>query len=244
MGIAGRRRAGAARPRGGDLRVGRRLGDEPDGGGAPAPSVPGHPSHVPGDREQVVHLAQHRQERGGRDLPQARCLIAQRGDRTRRRARAPGELRSIRRRRISSRKDDARRGPRQLGYEPADGRVQGAPASARRARRGARRADPREETALTAVGGHRRADRGARAHRRDDRRRCGPFLVPARRGARPGGRGDERRDRRHPRGGHAGDGRSRASSNARRRSRSRSATTSTPRSSGPTRNAAHPCRSA
>ena len=31
----------------------------------------------PGDREQAVHLAQHRQDRGGVDLPQARCLIAQ-----------------------------------------------------------------------------------------------------------------------------------------------------------------------
>ena len=46
---------------------------------------------------------------------------------------------------------------------------------------------------------------GARPLRRDGRRRCGAFLVPARRRARPRGRGDERRDRRHPRGGDAGD---------------------------------------
>ena len=46
-GLSRRGGAGAARPRGGDLRVGRRLGDEPDGCGAPAASVPRHPSHVP-----------------------------------------------------------------------------------------------------------------------------------------------------------------------------------------------------
>ena len=47
---------------------------------------------VPGDREPAVHLAQHRQDRGGLDLPQAGRLLAQRGDRARRRGRAPGEL--------------------------------------------------------------------------------------------------------------------------------------------------------
>ena len=84
--------SGAARPRRGDLRVGRGLGDEPDGCGAPAAPLPRHPSHVPGDREQAVHLAQHRQERSGLHLPQARCLVAQRGDRACRRGRALGEL--------------------------------------------------------------------------------------------------------------------------------------------------------
>ena len=81
----------AARSRRGDRRVGRCLGDEPDGRGAQAASLPRDASHVPGDREQVVHLAQHRQERGGRALPQARGLVAQPGDRACRRGRAPGE---------------------------------------------------------------------------------------------------------------------------------------------------------
>ena len=47
------------------------------GGRAAAAAVPGHPSHVPRDREPAVHLAQHGQDRGGRDLPQARGRIAQ-----------------------------------------------------------------------------------------------------------------------------------------------------------------------
>ena len=50
-GLARRGRAGAARPRGGHLRAGRRLGDEPDRCGAAAASLPRHASHVPGDRE-------------------------------------------------------------------------------------------------------------------------------------------------------------------------------------------------
>ena len=88
--------------------LGRCLGDEPDGCGAPAAAVPRHPSHVPGDREQAVHLAQHGKDRSGRDLPQVRGLIAQSGDRARDRGRAPGRARSTRRRgQISSRKYDA-----------------------------------------------------------------------------------------------------------------------------------------
>ena len=41
---------------------------------------------------QAVHLAQHRQDRSGLDLPQAGRFLAQPGDRARRRGRAPGEL--------------------------------------------------------------------------------------------------------------------------------------------------------
>ncbi len=50
-GLPRRGRAGAARARGRDLRAGRRLGDEPDRCGAAAASLPGHPPHVPGDRD-------------------------------------------------------------------------------------------------------------------------------------------------------------------------------------------------
>ena len=60
--------------------------------GAAAASVPRHPSHVPGDREQALHLAQHGEDRSGGDLPQVRCLVAQSGDRARHRGRAPGGL--------------------------------------------------------------------------------------------------------------------------------------------------------
>ena len=91
----GRPRRGRARAAGaprGDLRAGRRLGDEPDGRGASAPSVPGDPSHDSGDRDTALHLAQHRQDRGGVDLPEAERVLAQRGDRACRRGGAPGEL--------------------------------------------------------------------------------------------------------------------------------------------------------
>ena len=57
-----------------------------------AASVSGHPSHVPGDRRAPVHLAQHGQDRGARDLPQAGCVLARQGDRPCGRGRAPGEL--------------------------------------------------------------------------------------------------------------------------------------------------------
>ena len=57
-----------------------------------AAAISRHPSHVPGDREPAVRLAQHGQERSGRDLSQARCLIAQPGDRVRSRGRALGKL--------------------------------------------------------------------------------------------------------------------------------------------------------
>ena len=91
MGSPRRPRAGAARPRRRDRRVGRCLGDEPDSRGTQAASIPRDASHVPGDREQAVHLAQHRQERGGCALPQARGRLAQPGDRACRRDRAAGE---------------------------------------------------------------------------------------------------------------------------------------------------------
>ena len=68
------------------------LGDEPDRRGAPAASVPRHPSDVPGDCEQAVYLAQHRQDRSSVYLPQARSVISQRGDRAGCRGRAAGEL--------------------------------------------------------------------------------------------------------------------------------------------------------
>ena len=70
-------RAGTARTPGRHLGFGGCVGDEPDGGGAAPASLPGHPSHVSRDRAQAVHLAQHRQDGGGLDLPQARCVIAQ-----------------------------------------------------------------------------------------------------------------------------------------------------------------------
>ena len=92
MGIARRGRARASRPPRGDLRVGRCLGDEPDGRRASAASLPRHPSHGSGDRDPALHLAQHRQDRSGLDLPQAERLLAQRGDRTCGRGGAPGEL--------------------------------------------------------------------------------------------------------------------------------------------------------
>ena len=83
----------------------------------------------------AVHLAQHRQDRGRLDLPQARRVLAQRGDRACRRGRAAGEL------------DLSAAGgshPRRMTRRPAavgqhaasaDGRLQAAPATARRARR-------------------------------------------------------------------------------------------------------------
>ena len=82
---------GAARARGGDVRPGRLLGDEPDRRGAPAASLPCHPSHLPRDRRAAVHLPAHRQSRGDLDVPQAQCFLTQRGDHARRRGRAPGE---------------------------------------------------------------------------------------------------------------------------------------------------------
>ena len=206
-GLSGRGCAGAARARRGDLRAGRRLGDEPDGCGAPAASLPRHPSHVPGDREQAVHLAQHRQDRSGLDLPQAR-----RRRRAARRSSAPSRsgswrARSTRRGRISPRRDDApaacsRSDVCERRWTSTRSTCVGSPCtttrSSKRSRRRAARSRRRSSTSRTAA-----LVRVAAT----DRRRCGAFLVPARRRARPRSRGDERRDRRHPRGGDAGDGR-------------------------------------
>src|SRR4029450_6762707 len=48
---------------------------EPDGGRAPAASLPRHPPHVPRDQPATVPVPTHGQERGDLDLPQAqRCL--------------------------------------------------------------------------------------------------------------------------------------------------------------------------
>ena len=82
---------GTARARGGDIWPGRFLGDEPDRSGAPAAPLSGHPSQLPRDRPAAVHLPAHGQGRGDLDLPQARRLLTQRGDRARRRGRAPGK---------------------------------------------------------------------------------------------------------------------------------------------------------
>ena len=130
-GLAGRGCTRPRRSRRGDLRVGRGVGDEPDRRGAPAASVPRHPSDVSGDRKQAVHLAQHRQDRGGLDLPQARRLIAQRGDRARRSRSGCWRARSIRRRPISDRRDDAQVAPGGLDTHGGHERVQAASASAR-----------------------------------------------------------------------------------------------------------------
>ena len=67
------------RPRRGDLWVDGGLGDEPDRRGAPAASVPRHPSDVPGDCEQAVYLAQHRQDRSSRlSTASSECHLAAR----------------------------------------------------------------------------------------------------------------------------------------------------------------------
>ena len=71
-----------------------------------------------------------------------------------------------------------------------DGRVQGAPAAARRARRCARRSD-RGRRQLVRHVGHRRADRGARARRRDrspSMRRLPRSSTPSRSRSQPGRR--------------------------------------------------------
>ena len=103
-----------------------------------------------------------------------------RGDRASDRSRAPGQLRSTRRRDFTRRM--MRRAVRGGSYMAgADGRVQAAATAARRARRCAPRSDRGRTQRVRAVG-HRREDRDARPHRRDRRRRCGPGIVSARRG--------------------------------------------------------------
>ncbi len=112
-----RRDANASGARGCNVRAGRGVGDEPHGCGTAIASLPGHASHGAGDRDEAVHLAQHRQDGSRLDLPQAGRLIAQPGDRARRRSGASGELDLPTSR--ESHPEEMRRGP------PPSGRMGG-----------------------------------------------------------------------------------------------------------------------
>ena len=194
-GLAGRGCARAARARRGDLRAGRRLGDEPDRRGAAAASVPRHPSHVPGDREPGCS------SRATPSRPRrSRSTASSASRRAARRSSAPSRsgswrARSIRRRRISPWKDDAPAGRSRShvasAWTSTRSTCAGSPSTTRRSSRRSRWKAARSRR-RSSTSGPRHC-----ARRRDDRRRRGAFLVPARRGARARGRGDERRDRRH-----------------------------------------------
>ena len=103
---AGARRARGrgrrASPRAGRGRRPRGLGLDAHRRGVAAPAAPDHLPLLPRDRRAALRLAQHGQDAGDIGLPQARRLLAQRGDRTGDRARprgrpdgAPDRLRRI-----------------------------------------------------------------------------------------------------------------------------------------------------
>ena len=159
--------------------------------GASAAPVPGHPPHLPGDREQAVPLAQHGQDRSG--LGSTASSVPPRAAR---RSNEPSRSGFSRLDLPAADKSHpggmTRRRLHEFGstMTEADGRLQGAPTSARRARRCARRRIPFEGSSSRRRSST--ADRGTRPRRRDDRRRRGPLLVPARSRARPRRRSDER----------------------------------------------------
>ena len=125
----------------GSVRTGRSPGsDDPDGRGAPPPHVPAHAPVVPRDRRSPVRLAEHRQDPGDLDLPQARRVRAFGCGPGRPR---PPPARAVvlgRRSRLSSRRDDARAcGPRWNDGPSSEGTTADGQARGRAPMHGARR---------------------------------------------------------------------------------------------------------